>query len=1014
MKSTLRFAVLVALVLLVGASAFAQSTTGSLIGTVTTAGAPLPGATVSISSPALQGYRTAVTGANGDYSIAAIPPGTYSVTVSLEGLQQVNRRVEVRLADTARADADLKVSAVAQSITVTASSPTVLETPQVSTSLTREQVEALPVGRTIAQRIQLAPGVNNEGPNNQTIINGAPSYDNLYLINGVVVNDSIRGQPENLFIEDAIQETTLLTGGVSAEYGRFTGGVVSTITKSGGNEFSGSLRDNLTNPSWTRETAFHDPVSGAAQPKNVSKQNSAYEGTAGGYLLRDRLWFFGAGRKFNQSIDNVTTRTNIPYINQQNNKRYEGKLTGQITSKLSLIGSYIHNNTDEVNNRFGNVVDLRSLSVRQLPNWLEDFHFSGVVTSNLLVEAMYSRRYFAFVGGGGPKDDLINGTLLRDNTTARRMWAPTFCGTCDPKTRNNKDYLAKLNYFLSTKSLGSHNFVTGYDDFHELRHENNYQSGSNFRLWGDFVYDGSNVYFHPDPKNGFVSFNPIQQLSRTSDVATKSVFINDKWDLSNHFSFNLGARYDKDEALDQTHNSVASDRAVSPRLGVIYDITGNGRDRISANYAKYVSHIDSGIADTVSVAGNPGSIYFNYRGPEINAFDPKTGKLIGAPVPTDQVIKQVFDWFNSVGGTSGYKSIDSIGVPGLTEKLVSGGIKPPHMNETTIGYGHQLSSSGYVRADLIHRQWGDFYTIFRDTTTGQNVSPAGSKVDVGLVGNTNNGLSRRYNGVQFQSAYRLWNRLNLGGNYTYSQLKGNVEGETFNNATVFVGNNEYPEYRRFAQNIPVGYLNEDIRHRANLFGNVDVRVPFGSLNFGVLERIHTGSPYSAVASIDTRDPKVLGIPDSVSKAYATPPTGGTGSPVNYFFRNRGAFRTPTVSSTDLTLAYTLPLRSRANIFVRGDLINAFNQQKVEFPATNVGSVVENRVYTKRQKAKSTDGLVSFAAFNPFTGTPVEYIPGVSDPKGTYNYQLDPNFGKTTNKDGYQLPRTYRAAVGIRF
>ena len=98
------------------------------------------------------------------------------------------------------------------------------------------------------------------------------------------------------------------------------------------------------------------------------------------------------------------------------------------------------------------------------------------------------------------------------------------------------------------------------------------------------------------------------------------------------------------------------------------------------------------------------------------------------------------------------------------------------------------------------------------------MKPSGTKVDVTAVRNDDKGLSRRYNGAQLQGGYRLA-RLNIGANYTYSKLKGNVEGETFNNATVFVGNNDYPEFKKFAQNIPVGYLNEDIRHRANIFAN---------------------------------------------------------------------------------------------------------------------------------------------------------------------------------------------------
>ncbi len=90
------------------------------------------------------------------------------------------------------------------------------------------------------------------------VINGAFAFDNVFMLNGVDVNDNLFGSPQNLFIEDAIEETQVLTSGISAEYGRFSGGVVNAITKSGGNTFSGSLRLNLTNPAWTNETPFEE------------------------------------------------------------------------------------------------------------------------------------------------------------------------------------------------------------------------------------------------------------------------------------------------------------------------------------------------------------------------------------------------------------------------------------------------------------------------------------------------------------------------------------------------------------------------------------------------------------------------------------------------------------------------------------------------------------------------------------------------------------------------------------
>ena len=77
------------------------------------------------------------------------------------------------------------------------------------------------------------------------VINGAFAFDNVFMINGVDINDNLFAQPQNLFIEDAIEETQVLTSGISAEYGRFTGGVINAITKSGGNSFSGSGRVEL-------------------------------------------------------------------------------------------------------------------------------------------------------------------------------------------------------------------------------------------------------------------------------------------------------------------------------------------------------------------------------------------------------------------------------------------------------------------------------------------------------------------------------------------------------------------------------------------------------------------------------------------------------------------------------------------------------------------------------------------------------------------------------------------------
>src|SRR5712691_8119994 len=232
------------LFVLTPSSLFAQATTGNILGTVTSEGKPLPGVTVTVTSPSLQGSRTAVSGEAGGYNLPSLPPGEYTATFELSGMQTVRKRVTVNVSTTSRADVALKVSSVSEAITVTAAASPTAESTQVTTNFKINKITLL------------SPGVTDAGPNGQITISGSHSFDSIFLVDGVVVNENLRGQPNPLYIEDAIQETTVLTGGVSAEFGRFTGGVVSMITKSGGNEFTGSIRDNLTNPSWTKKTDF--------------------------------------------------------------------------------------------------------------------------------------------------------------------------------------------------------------------------------------------------------------------------------------------------------------------------------------------------------------------------------------------------------------------------------------------------------------------------------------------------------------------------------------------------------------------------------------------------------------------------------------------------------------------------------------------------------------------------------------------------------------------------------------
>ncbi|HJQ37625.1 MAG TPA: TonB-dependent receptor [Thermoanaerobaculia bacterium] len=990
MRINLRSLALFALCFLIGSAAFAQGTTGSLVGTVTASdGSSVPGVTVTISSPALQGTRDAVTGDTGGYSFVALPPGDYTVAFELAGMQTVTKKLRVNLAQTSRGDVELRPAAVSEAITVTASAPAALETTEVSANFSSDTIAELPtLNRTIATTALLAPGVNEAGPNKQIVISGAQSFDNLFLVNGVVVNENLRGQPHDLFIEDAVQETTILSGGaISAEYGHFTGGVVSTLTKSGGNDFTGSLRDSLRNDSWKAKTAF------PGEADHIDDISSVYEGTFGGRILRDRLWFFGAGRKEKTTESRETVETRVPYANLTDQKRYELKLTGQITPKHNVVVSYLNVDTTNPGNIFGNVVDLRSLTTRLAEQSLQAVHYSGILAENLLLEGQYSEMENIF-SSGATTNDRIEGTLLRENGTSFRAWSPTFCGSCRPKERNNKSTLVKASYFLSTKSLGQHSFVAGWDDFHQLRTEDNYQSGSNYRLWGDFDFKSNGeLIFRANPTNGLVAYHPLLEESKGSDFQVSALFLNDKWDFNNHFTFNAGVRYDKANGENQSKVKTVSDSVFSPRLGVSYDLRGDGAHKFTASYAKYASKVDQGPGDATSFGGRYASYYWDYRGPAINPVGTPESQLVATP----EVIRQMFAWFDAQGGINNTALINSVSFPGYTARI-GDNLTAPSIDELSIGYGAQIGSRGYVRADVIRRKWNDFYILRRDLTTGKVKLPAPStaSVDQGVIETGDGDLERNYTGIQTQANYRLTDRFSVGGNYTWSKLRGNIEGEHYNNATVLAGCNGgqavpgtdsglcAPEYQAFEQNHPIGYLEADMRHKASLWAQYNLPTALGRFNFSVLERYHSGLPYSATAAITP-----TGI---TNPGYITPP-----SRVWYYFSGRGEYRVDDITSTNLAMNYESPAFGRVRFFVQTDVINVFNESKVEFPSTARGPVVNGTVLVRRTSPALT-------AFNPFTTTPVEGV----------HYVKPANFGQPTNREAYQDPREYRISFGVRF
>lgn len=971
---TRQTALLACLLTLAPLSAMAQSPTGTISGRITDpTGGAVAGAAVTLTSPAMQGQQKALTSPNGDYIFNFLSPGLYTVVVESSGFEKATRAVRVAVAETVGVNVALVAARVTEAVSVSADAPSFVGTVQAAASVKSGTMDRLPVTRSLASYVALAPGVHQTGPDGDVSIQGAMSFENLFLINGAVVQDNIRNAPLTLYIESALDEVTVATSGISAEYGRFSGGVVSAVTKSGGNIFSGSYRATLENDNWRTVSPFKEP--------KTDKTIPTHEFTFGGPVVRDRLWFFAAGRSEDRTTAQQTDVTNVPYNREFQEQRYEGNGTLSLGNGRRLKADYFAlrqtgKNSDGASIGGQGVMDLRSLINRKDPMSLTTINYSGSIGNNLFVETQYSSRRWTIEGAGGLISDRIDGTPVFDQANGFSYWAPGFCGLCDDE-RNNDNFFAKGSYLLSRAS-GAHNITFGYDTFNDRQKGDNRQSGSDFWLYATgSVQDGATLY--PVVDDGtLIVYWPLLEASKGTNYRTHGLFVNDSYALNSRTTINLGLRYDINRGRNASGQLVADGKVLSPRLGLSWDPTGHGRTSINVSAGRYVGAIANSIASQSSGAGLPAIFVYQYLGTPINVDE-------NAPlVSTTAALQQVFNWYDANLGTA--IPIQTT-IPGV-ETQIRQSLKSPHADEYSIGISQQIGQRGNVRVDFVDRRYKDFYAERNDLTTGTVSDSFGQEYDLTLIENTNL-LKRRYTGVTMLGGYRASSRITVNASYTLSKLRGNVEGEDSGSGPLPAGILRYPEYSDPSWSDPQGALSADQRHRFRAWSTISI--PAGAKNdvsVGLLQVAESGTPYGAVGEIQLYD---QGFNEYVANpGYLTPPVTAT-----YFFGPRDQFRTAWMYRTDASVNYSRRLASTSGpeFFSRFQFINIFNK----FQAFNAsGGEINTFVRTAF--------TFNMQPFNPFTETPVQGI----------NWDYGSRFGQVVNKNAYTAPFTFRMSLGFRF
>lgn len=646
MIKTIRFLFLLtaALVALTTAAA-GQERFGSLEGTVKDAsGAVIPGATVRIEGNAFS--RDVTANAEGFYRVLAVPPGEYTVTASSNNFtpsQPTAATVALGLATTI--DFALQPVGVSATVTVTGDVATIDPTSsRVQENLTAERLNELPKGTNFSSVLATAPSVRRETKGAGFQIDGSSGAENTFIVDGQEVTNFNTGQlnSNNDLPFGLIQEVQIKSGGFEAEHGGATGGVITLVTKRGGNRFSGDIGTSFNTSKLEPRSVFVDNFTQAAPDfqtigvtenantlqrvvLNPNKDVLSYFSPPGddytfffpsanlsGPIIKDRLWFFGSYNVQSFQIDRAVEYPNGSRESYRRNERRDYgfiRLDGQIGNKLNLTGSYTYNPLrvrGDLPQFTGIATDLPTNGTISGAEFIDTqggrraasiYNFSGTYTPNntWIFSGRYGQSYLNERLGsyGIPSVDRVR--CINGNTTFPGV---TPAGRCSAGFSNVPNILG-VNKDISRRTtldadaaviftgLGRHNFKFGYQ-LNKI--SNDVDTGyANVGGQGEIrlFYGATSRGVGTNP--GDIGYGYIQYFGTRGNTSSQNhaLYVQDSWTIG-RLTINPGFRIEREDVPSFSENGVPivfgwGDKP-APRIGFALDVFGDGKTKLYGGY----------------------------------------------------------------------------------------------------------------------------------------------------------------------------------------------------------------------------------------------------------------------------------------------------------------------------------------------------------------------------------------------------------------------------------------------
>jgi hypothetical protein len=951
------------MVLLTATAAVAQQTTGTIAGRVLDEQkAAVPGATITAKNDSTGFSRTEVSDAEGLYRITGLPVGTYTLSIEMSGFQPQKRAVTVNVSETLTSDFEVRIAALSENVTVTAESALVDTTSSaVGGVVDVRRVENLPLnGRQFANLAVTIPGVGlgfHSDPTKSSQfspqIGGGNGRNVNYQIDGGDNNDDTVGGLLQLFPLEAIQEFNFLTSRYKAEYGRSNGGVMNIVTKSGTNDYRGSVFELFRDKSMNAKTETEKR--GAIDKQDYRRHQ--FGGSVGGPILKDRAHFFAAVERTNQdttqavSTKGLFTSKDGIFATPYRETLFTGKATANLDARQYMTVRYGRNqnsqpygaaplatpdNWGDSANKFNsiNVNHNASLSGSKL----NEFVFQYADFDNHISARSQS-----------PYESFPNGVTTGQNINS-------------PQSTAQKKYQFRDDFTWHASGMGGlgHDLKAGVNFINEPRLFITFNTGKGVIQYNHLTNEVSGAISNVTLNDGDSKANiPVKQYA---------TYIQDDWRVTDRLTVNLGLRYDLVKGLqfDQSKNPNyllaqqlgAAGRFANvigyenfgkapkddtnnwqPRIGGVWDVRGNAKDLLRAGWGIYTD--------------------FGYTNSNV---------LFPAADASGSQFGTVFTANNTAGLRNADGSFYRVGQPltNLSSQNEAGGLplfgqwtdpllEQPETRQASVGWSHELMANTVVTADYVHID-GSKLNIRPRLNTRIN-GGARRFADIAFSPNssaTRAAISRgksEYEGLILGVRRRLSHGVDFTGSYTLSKGVSTIgtAGDELDTRYLQDATNPFDDPRMLGPN-----RRTDARHR--ITASATMALPMGFRVAPILI-YRSALPVFQGEGVDlNRDGELNDLPARALAFDGFDDNGvvktkdiGACTTINC---GRGA----AFSQLNLRVSRTFRLAGHANLEAIGEIFNMFN-------AINPANI-ENSVSSVLQTVRLVGGAANPAYMQP--------------------------------------------------